>query len=48
MFNSHSEQELADLTSKISLEIDDAFSFAEESKFPQESDLNKAFHLNYI
>tara|TARA_B110000008_G_C16949970_1_gene555978 strand:- start:928 stop:1869 length:942 start_codon:yes stop_codon:yes gene_type:complete len=45
MFNSLSQQELADLTSEISLEIDDAFSFAEESKFPQESDLHKAFHL---
>jgi pyruvate dehydrogenase E1 component alpha subunit len=46
MFDSLSQQELANLTSKISLEIDDAFSFAEESKFPQESDLHNAFHLN--
>jgi len=46
MFDSLSEQELADLTSKISLEIYDAFSFAEESEFPHESDLHKAFHLN--
>jgi len=46
MFDSYSEQGLEDITKKISLEIDDAFAFAEESKFPQESDLYQAFHLS--
>ena len=46
MFDSYSEQGLEHITKKISLEIDDAFAFAEESKFPQESDLYQAFHLS--
>ena len=46
MFDTHSEQGLEDITKKISLEIDDAFAFAEESKFPQKSDLYQAFHLS--
>ena len=46
MFDSYSQQRLEDITKKISLEIDDAFAFAEESKFPQKSDLYQAFHLS--
>ncbi len=48
MFDTHSEKKIMDITKKISLEIDDAFAFADESKFPQESDLHEAFHLTSI